>query len=651
MSGICGRFNLDGKPLAPEALEAMMKAMAYWGPDGAGAWREGAVGLGHLLLYNTPESLHEHLPHQDNAANLVITARVRLDNREELSTALEIPSSELRAMPDSSLILKAYQKWGVDCPNRLLGDWCFAIWDGRRRQLFIARDHLGNTGLYYHQQAQSFVFASCLKGLLALPETPRRFNELRLAQILVCWPEDGHPTCYQDIFRLPPAHALVIGPQGIRVWQYWFLEVTPPLRLGSDEEYQEAFLDLYTQAVRCRLRSLRPVGVTLSGGLDSGSVATLAARELRASGQLLPAFSSVPRYNPDGVVAPQRFGDETPFIEATSRHAGNIENIYLRAEEISPLDGIRQGLRLHDELGHAPANYYWLMALLQAAQTRRIGVLLTGQMGNATVSWSGQGYLANLARTGQWRTLRRELLDFRATRHRPWWRILAGQVVKPLLAPYWSYRYRLLKFGQEPWAGYAAINPQFARRLSLTDRMLKSGHDPTFTPKADSREGRYVLLGPGRSIVGALWQELGSGFGLEVRDPTVDKRLTEFCLAIPDEQYAKGGLDRRLIRLGMNGLMSPQVLGNTRKGLQAADIGWRVRDSWLEVSQALEQVEGSPTARQYLDVDKMRAVLVTLKTAIDRRNTEQTVTILLRGLMAGLFLLQNELPSQQKYAN
>jgi asparagine synthase (glutamine-hydrolysing) len=642
MSGICGIINLDGRPVAPESLDAMMQAMAYWGPDGSGVWWHGQVGLGHLLLYNTPESVHERLPYRDEAADLTITARARLDNREELADALGIPHPERQEMPDSSIILKAYQKWGEDCPNRLLGDWCFAIWDGRRRRLFIARDHCGNTGLYYHQSDGAFSFASSLKGLLALPETSRRLNELRLAQILVSWPEQGAPTCYQDIFRLPPAHALTVGPQWIKVWQYWCLEDTPRLRLGSDQEYLEAFLDLYTQAVRCRLRSLRPVGVTLSGGLDSGSVAALAARELREQGKVLPAFSSVPQFNSNGAVAPQRFGDETPFIEATSCHAGNIENIYIRAEEVSPLNGIEQGLQLHDEPGHAAVNYYWLVALLHEAKSRGIGTLLTGQGGNATVSWSGQGYLASLARTGQWRTLHQELLNYRAIRRRPWWRIVAGQMIKPLLPPYWPFQYRVLKLGREPWAGYSAIHPDFARRLSLADRMLTGGHDPTFAPKADSRKARHDIIMPGRGILGALWQEMGAGFGLEARDPTLDKRLLEFCLAIPDEQYAKGGLDRRLIRLAMKDLMPPQVLGNTRRGLQAADIGWRLRDSWQEISQALDKVEDSPTAREYLNVHKMRAILASLKIAVTRSNTEQTGTILLRGLMAGLFLLNND---------
>jgi asparagine synthase (glutamine-hydrolysing) len=155
MSAIFGIFNLDGKPVKLENLERMQQAMAYWGPDGSGVWCEGPVGLGHLMLHNTPESLYETLPLQSETGELILTAGARLDNRDELFRVLKVSPSERASLPDSALILRAYQKWGADCPTHLLGDWAFALWDARHRRLFIARDHYGNTGLYYHQNSRT----------------------------------------------------------------------------------------------------------------------------------------------------------------------------------------------------------------------------------------------------------------------------------------------------------------------------------------------------------------------------------------------------------------------------------------------------------------------------------------------------------------
>ena len=638
MSAVCGVFNLDGRPVAPEIMDGMLSAMDYWGPDGSAVWREGPVAMGHLMLHSTPESVGDTLPRTSASGNLVLTAHARLDNRDELFGKLNISSPERAKMPDSSLILQAYEKWGQECPEHLIGDWCFGIWDKSRRTLFLARDHYGNTGLYYYQNARLFAFASCLKGLFALPGVPRQPNPLRIAQVLVSWPEHGEATCYQEIKRLPPAHLITVSRENVARRQYWFLENTPALRLDSDQEYTEAFGAVYAEAVRCRMRSHRPVGVTLSGGLDSGSVAALAARELGRTGERLPAFSSIPLYDVADQTSASRFGDESPFIEATSRHAGNIDVTYIRAADVSPVRGIERAIELHDEPGHAAVNQFWIMSLLQAAQTMGIGALLTGQGGNATVSWHAPGRLAALVRNGQWGELRRELTALKYAAQRPLWRLIAGRIVKPLLLDPLLERYRRLRPASEPWVRYSAINQEFAREWKLAERMRQSGHDPEFKTILDQREARFRIIKPGKAIIGFLWQESGAGFALDVRDPTIDKRVMEFCLSIPDDQYFREGRDRWLIRRAMQDLMPAVVLDNKRHGLQAADIGRRLLANFDETESALQRIERSELAGHYLDLPLMRRTLHQARRRLDPKVTGQLGTIFFRGLMVGLFL-------------
>ncbi len=640
MSAICGIFNLDGRPVAPEIMDGMLAAMDYWGPDGAGVWRDGPTAIGHLLLHSTPESVGDALPRTGAAGNLILTSHARIDNREELFRRLDIPVTERANMPDSAIILQAYEKWGQACPEYLIGDWCFGIWDKARQTMFLARDHHGNTGIYYYQNPRIFAFSSCLKGLFALPDVPREPNSLRIAQILVSWPEQGEATCYKEIKRLPPAHQMSINRENIAKRQYWHLENTPSLRLGSDQEYVDAFLEVYTEAVRCRMRSLRPVGVTLSGGLDSGSVSAVAAREMGYCGKRLPAFSSVPLYDATDQTPPSRFGDESPFIEATARHAGNIDITYIRAEDVSPVQGIERALELHDEPGHAAANVFWIISLLKAAQNRGIGALLTGQGGNATISWDAPGYLASLARNYQWKSLQRELKAIKASTRRPLWRLIAGRIVKPLLLDPFMGILQRTNHSSEPWARYSAINRAFAREWAITERMRQSGHDPLFRTTADPREGRFRIIKPGRSIIGFLWQENGAGFGLEVRDPTCDKRVMEFCLSVPDDQYLRNGKDRWLIRRAMGDLMPVSVLNETRRGLQAADIGRRLQANVEETEAALRRIEYSELAGRYLDLRLMRRILDKARHHLDPQITRDFGTILFRGLMVGLFLLR-----------
>jgi asparagine synthase (glutamine-hydrolysing) len=640
MSGICGIFHFDGNPSTKQQIERMMSSMAYWGPDGSGVWREGPVGLGHLMLHSTPESLHEKLPIKGQNSDIVITAQARIDNREELFQTLSIPHPGRKDMPDSQVILKAYEKWGEACPDYLLGDWAFAVWNPQHRRLFIARDHHGNTGLYYYHAPRFFAFSSSLKGLFALREVPRRPNAFRVAQILVSWPGDGKSTAYENIYRLAPAHKMTVTPDKIDVTRYWSLENTPELRLRSDQEYVDAFLEIYTEAVRCRLRSVHPVGIMLSGGLDSGSVAAIAAQQLKEKGRGLSAFTSVPLYETKGLVGKRSLGDESPYVEATSRYAGNIDIHHIRSEKTSPLDGIERFLFLHEEPQHAASNLFWIISLLEAAKAKGIGTLLTGQMGNATISWTGSENVLSTINWWQWAKIWENLRAWRSFHRKTWIQALKSQIIKPLIPIPLLTGFYKIRSGKEPWKNYSAINSNFARRLRLSRKMKERGHDPHFRSLADPRKERYRILQPGRSIAGATWHEVGAGFDIQVRDPTQDKRIMEFCLSIPDEQYTRDGKTRLLIRQSMEGLLPPKVLWNVLHGKQAADIWWRVQQLPEIIGAKLKMFERSNIAREYLDIPKMRSILNLSKNKIDKSITYQCDTVLLRGLMVGLFLLR-----------
>ena len=293
MSGIYGIFRFDGAPIDPADLAHMRKAMAHYGPDGGGEWHDGPVGLGQRQLCATPEDQFELQPLQKAGVSLVAAAR--LDNRDELLRAFVIPSSEHISTPDSALVLDAYLKWGDDCPDHLDGDWHFAAWNSHNRKLYIARDHHGNTGLCYYRGQNILAFASGLKGLLALPVIPRHPDMMRMAQVLSGWLGDGTHTGYKDLLRLPPAHALQVTSNAVSKHRYWHPEQFPHLTFRDERDCIDQFLDLYRQAVRTRLRSARTVGIALSGGLDSGSVAALAAPLLAERGENL---SHSPRCRP-----------------------------------------------------------------------------------------------------------------------------------------------------------------------------------------------------------------------------------------------------------------------------------------------------------------------------------------------------------------
>ena len=641
MNGIFGLFNLDGEPAGADQLSTMREALAFWAIDGAYQWSAGEIGMGCLHLASTPESVGEQLPFHDAASGLTLTAGARLDNRAELLNHLKLETEQARtAVTDGQIILRAYQRWGQDCVHHLDGDWHFAIWDEGARSLFLARDHHGNTGLYYYHGPRCFAFASSKKALLALDAFPKEPDLLRISQVLSAWPGDGVRTAYEHILRLPPAHRMLVAPGRAKTERYWFPENVSELHLKSDDEYVDAFLEVFTRAVSARLRSRHPLGVTLSGGLDSGSVMAVASRLLRERDEKLMAFTSVPLSDSSPFTDQHRFGDETQLAQATAHFAGDVEHHLVRSESVSPLSGVERMLWVNDEPGHAAGNSYWIMALLEAARQRSVGVLLTGQLGNATISWTGGGEnLLPLLLDGDIVGFRRAFETSRRGAGLGYGRGARRFLLKPIVWPLWFQFQNRWQPVRKSWQEYSAIRPDFARTIKLSQQMAEAGFVAGLS-NPDPLQQRLRIIKPGQAILGATWLNIGAAYGLEVRDPTQDRQVIELCLAIPEDQFQRGGVDRWLIRRAMRGYLPDAVRLNTRRGLQAADLGQRVLENRKEVETAIAEMEKHDLTRQILDLPRMANVLVSMQRGLTPQNTVECGAILMRGLMAGLFLLQ-----------
>lgn len=307
MSGLAGIFNLNGTATDSRLLGRMTQAIAHRGPDGIRHVIDGSIGMSHCALATTPESLHERQPLWDQAKLCCLALDGRIDNRDDLTRDLDAAGASLRDGTDAELVLNAYLTWGDDAPRRLIGDFAFVIWDKRRRHLFCARDHLGIKPLYYYTDGNSFLWASELQQLFQHPCVPRLPNEGMIAEYLADAVTSVTETLWTGIMRVAPAHCLTVTRGGIVQKQYWSISDTPQLRYRTDNQYAGHFLHLFTEAVRCRLRSHRPVGVELSGGVDSSSVAGIAS-------------TLSPHVETYSLIFPGLSCDETRYIDAVVKH-------------------------------------------------------------------------------------------------------------------------------------------------------------------------------------------------------------------------------------------------------------------------------------------------------------------------------------------
>ncbi|HEX8074280.1 MAG TPA: asparagine synthase-related protein [Thermoleophilaceae bacterium] len=601
MSAIYGIVRLDGRPVEADELETMRRPMAYWGPDGGGTWREDGAGVGQLVAIRTPEDEHEEGPLRLTSGTVVAPAG-RLDNRHELLRELSVSEEGRARTSDGRLIALAYDRWGEQAFLRLLGDWALAAWHPRERRLVLARDHFGQTALYYHRRGDSLAFASSLKGLLALPQVPRRLNELQLARSLVLDVADGAATMYDGVRRMPTAHVLSFDASGLGTREYWSLMDTPEMRLASDGEYVERLLDLLGAAVRTRLRSRGPLATTLSAGLDSSTVTALAAREL--DGARLTAYTARPAYPEVAAEMPDVLVDEWPGAQLVAAHYPNIEHVPVDGRAVTPLAAIEHSLAVHDEPEHAIPNLPWVRALLDAAREDGARVLLTGQYGNGGMSWPGdaRGVVAALAAGEPGLAARRLRQLSRASRYGVTGAVWHG-LVQPIRSRLVAERMRRDPTRRSSWRD-SVIAPHFAARIRLREAVRENGWDPEFT-RARPRERRLGYLLPGKLPTGAWWHQRSAAQGIEMRDPTADARVLEFCVGTPDEQFARDGHDRWLIRRALAPLVPAEVAWNTRRGAQAADIAYRLRAD-AAVSAAVDRVVSSDAAREYLDVGTLR---------------------------------------------
>jgi asparagine synthase (glutamine-hydrolysing) len=562
MSAIAGIFHLDDRPAGQDRLTLMATSVKHRGPDDGGIWCETSIGLANRSLWTTPESLTEKQPLVDRETGLVVTADARIDNRDELLEALRSDAwkSEL---PDSQLILLAYRKWGAGCAARLIGDFAFAVWDSRKHELFCARDPMGIRPFYYYRSSQLFAFASEVKALLCLPEIPRRLNESQIGDYLEGIYDDEEGTFYRDIFRLPKAHSLTISRSGLGIRRYWSFDLAREVKLKSNEEYAEAFRDQFTEAVRCRLRSAYPVGSMLSGGLDSSSIACTARQLLaKKNGSPIHTFSTI---FPGLTEEELSKIDERKYIDAVLA-GGGFEPHFIHADQLGPLAELDQILWQEDEAVFAP-NLYLHWASYRAAQEAGVRVLLDGTDGDSTVSY-GFDLLAELARLGKWGSL---LIECRALADKSpnaWCstrQVMWEYGFKPLVPESAVQVWRRLRRHQISPGINGAINASFAQRIGLPDRVaslnLKERRRANNAKERHAGDLNCGLWGYAMEIV----NKAHASFSLDARYPFFDRRLMEFCVALPLTQKLDRGWNRMILRRALAGTLPEEVRWRSTK--------------------------------------------------------------------------------------
>jgi asparagine synthase (glutamine-hydrolysing) len=638
MSAIAGIMCFDGEAVARRDLERVANALRAHGPDRSDIIAAGSVGLVHVLMRMTPEDSFDRQPSR-GASGALIAADVRLDNRDDVLARIGVAPPDGVAWADSRVVLTAWEKFGDDIWPTLRGPFAVAIWDSRRHALTLARDHFGFNVVMWYRNERFFAFATMPKGLFALAEVPRRLNEEKFADFLVLNHADQATTVYHDIYRVPPAHVVTVKADGsMEQRRYWSAADIKPVRLASDQAYAEGLRECLDRAVRRQMRSAHPIGCYLSGGLDSSSVAVLAARALGERNERLAAFTHVPREGFDGPVPSGRYADETPYVEAIRKAAGNIDVTYVRNDECDDFADLERLFIALEGPIRNPTNLGWMLAIPRLARAQGRRVLLGGLYGNYTISWNGWSQVVThlmharlITAFRQWR------LYYRRSPYSRWttFRKLIIEPLVPEKVGNWADRRRRPN-RIAPWQDFAAIRLDFAAAMGVDARAQQVGHDFHYRMRPGER-----VAGLGQvDYLGDWFAAKQAVTGVEVRDPTADIDVVSYCFGIPPQQYLAEGIDRSLVRRAMWGLLPEIVATNRTSGLQSPDWYEKLERRRETLAKEIAELSASPLARRAVDLDRLDRAIKTWPTGgwDTKEIIEEYHLALTRGVTGAQFL-------------
>jgi asparagine synthase (glutamine-hydrolysing) len=574
LSGIAGIFHRNGAPVERALLQSFADFLFYRGPDFRGMWMDGSIGLAHTLLQTTNESLGEKQPASLDGRYWIV-ADVRLDSRDELINELQRSRRKIRPnAPDSELLAHAYAAWGTPCVDHLRGDFSFALWDASHKQLFCARDHFGIKPFYYTQLGELFLFSNTLNCLRQHPAVSSELNDAAIGDFLLFGLNyDNTTTSFRDIQRLPPAHTLTVSQRGLQIRRYW----TPPtdghIRYAKPEEYVENFQSILEAAVADRLRG-DCVGILLSGGLDSSSVAAV-AKEIAGKSA---AATDLRGYT---------YVYESLILDQEGEYAREVGRFLGVPVKLIALDEAQLFERWDDPEvnGPEPLEDPFLARLSDAHRniSGECRVLLSGEGGDDLLDFQMWPHVRDLWRRGEWGALLTDVANYLWMRPFPWRGIraralrLTGKDPDQPVFP--------------PW-----LNPEFSRRVNLEERWKEENRTPNSWPAHPIHPRGHGCLA--RPVWTHLFEQDDPGATrclLETRYPILDLRMVNYLLALPPFPWF---YKKTLVREAMTGRLPERIRTRPKTPLQGDPVSAQLRRTGVE---QLKKIPWSPDLDRYID--------------------------------------------------
>lgn len=555
MSALAGilNFGSEAAPVCEYDLATMAAALDARGPDGGFYLVSGNIGMSYRAFHTNRESRLEIQPLLTREGHM-LTWNGRLDNRDDLIRELKsrLPQASADATPDLTIVMTAYLKWEKECFHRLVGDFCLALWDNRLRVLYLVRDVAGTRALKYRIDRDRIVWSTETAALLALQKSACEIEEEYIAGSMSLSPVRGL-TPYKNVLSVKPAHVVTVKATGeLRTERFWRLNSSRAIRYSTDEQYQEHALEQLTEAIRCRLRSDRPVFAELSGGLDSSSIVCLGDRVIRngeAQTQTLETVSHVFDECPTS--------DERRYIRLVEAQR-QIPGHHIKDEDFRLLAPLPNDVSIVTP-NPVVLSFGFHSGIRNAMDRAGARVLLSGLGGDQMFGGVYGAYpeVADLLASGRLLALNQSLRAWSKAMKRSY----AGLLWKDAIVRQFPQRLQAITTSRAPQLP-SWYNGEFSRQMKLQERMLAKERLRSFQTHS-ARDQARGFLSAVRSI-SSCWRT--EQFGIDVAYPFAHRPLVEFLQAIPLDQLMRPGENRVVMRRMLAGILPDEIASRRTKG-------------------------------------------------------------------------------------
>ena len=599
MCGICGKLVFDPEQkVSAELVDRMMSVISHRGPDGQGKYLSGPVGLGHARLAIIDLSTGDQpMTNEDGTIWLVYNGEIY--NFQELRDRLIKKGHIFRSTCDTEVIIHLYEEYGVECASHLRGMFAFALWDSRKQALYLARDRVGIKPLYYTNAGKAFVFGSEIKSILCDPDVKREVNHEAIHKFLTFLYLPGSDTLFKDIHKLDPGHYLFIKDGKIRGEQYWDLRFEPAENGKSLAEKADELYELLQRTVKEHMISDVPVGVLLSGGVDSTAILSCAVRE---TSKKIATFTIG--------FGGEEFADERPFARmAAERFGTDHHEITITPQEFS--DFLPSYVwHMEEPVCEAPAIALYYVSKLAS---QHVKVVLSGEGGDE--AFGGYQNYRNLV---LFERLKRTAGPFNG---------LLSSVTGVLGQMNGSARFKkyapLFKVPLSSYY-YSRVGTPFSyfntHRAGLcTEDFMSAADDKADVQIVDelfSQVGRQPLLNQMLYVDTKTWlpddllvkaDKMTMANSLELRVPLLDHLVLEFAAKLPARFKVKGMATKRILKEAFKDKIPSEIINRRKTGLPVPLKKWMRNELNGHVREIL--LNGNCLNRGYFRKDGIERLL------------------------------------------